>query len=101
MHHYTIKDRKAVESLENLGDENIKNYGGEILIASPMKAHHGSAEQHMMVIKFSSVTAAEKFRNSDGHKEFMKTWSKATNGWDAIVPDVAGTEQFVQENGLS
>lgn len=98
---YTITNRPEVEKLDHeAGIEVIKKYGGKLLAASPVKALYDEAKQHLHIIEFKSVEEAEKYHNSLECREFIKVWKSITDGWCAIVPDVAGTELFVKEKGL-
>jgi len=96
IYHYKIIDRERVSELRAPSEELDKLYGGELVVASPVKHLEGSGFTHMVMKKFDSFQSAQVYFNSDEHQALSKLRNEITEGWSTIVPGIMETELVVQ-----
>ncbi|KZL25800.1 DUF1330 domain-containing protein [Pseudovibrio sp. Ad37] len=97
LHHYNIIDRSRIEELGPRSLPIIEKYGGELIVASPMKTLAGpTAYTNMVMYRFESFEAALKFYNSEDMTELRKFSSQVIDGFATVVPGHSETESVVK-----
>ncbi|KZL13332.1 DUF1330 domain-containing protein [Pseudovibrio sp. Ad26] len=97
LHHYNIIDRSRIEELGPRSLPIIEKYGGELIVASPMKTLAGSTSYtNMVMYRFESFEAAVTFYNSEEMIELRKFSSQVIEGFATVVPGHSETESVVK-----
>ena len=95
MYYYKITDRSKIDDLSHQSLFINQKYGAEVIVGSPMKALEGDTLTHMVILEFRDFEAAQKYYNSDEHRELSLLRNKITEGWSSIVPGVSETQKVV------
>ncbi|WP_108818820.1 DUF1330 domain-containing protein [Pseudovibrio sp. Alg231-02] len=97
LHHYNIIDRSRIEELGPRSLPIIEKYGGELIVASPMKTLAGSTSYtNLVMYRFESFEAAVTFYNSEEMIELRKFSSQVIEGFATVVPGHSETESVVK-----
>ncbi|KZK98852.1 MULTISPECIES: DUF1330 domain-containing protein [unclassified Pseudovibrio] len=97
LHHYNIIDRSRIEELGPRSLPIIEKYGGELIVASPMKTLAGSTSYtNMVMYRFESFEAAVTFYNSEEMIELRKFSSQVIEGFATVVSGHSETESVVK-----
>lgn len=94
--HYNILDRSKIDEVAVLMKPIDEKYGAEVIVGSPVKTLEGSAHSNIVIIKFDTFEAAERWYSSPEQKEVQRLRTGITDGWAAILPDCANTEALVR-----
>lgn len=97
LHHYNIIDRTRIDELGPRSLPIVEKYGGELIVASPVKALIGSTSYTSMVMyKFDSFEAALKFYHSPEMAELAKFRDQVVEGFATVIPGHSETENVVK-----
>ncbi len=97
LHHYNIVDRSRIDELGPMSLPIVEKYGGELIVASPVKTLAGSSPYASMVIyKFESFEAALRFYQSPEMAELAKFRNQVIEGFVTVLPDHPETENVVK-----
>jgi uncharacterized protein (DUF1330 family) len=97
LHHYNIIDRNRIAELGPKSLPIVEKYGGELIIASPVKTVIGSTSYASMVMyKFDSFEAALKFYHSPEMVELAKFRNQVIEGFATVLPSHSETESVVK-----
>lgn len=97
LHHYNIIDRSRIEELGPRSLPIVEKYGGELVVASPMKTLAGpTSYTNMVMYRFESFEAALTFYNSEEMIELRKFSSQVIEGFATVVPGHSETEGVVK-----
>ncbi|WP_444928416.1 DUF1330 domain-containing protein (plasmid) [Microbulbifer sp. SSSA002] len=97
LHHYNIIDRSRIEELGPRSLPILEKYGGELIVASPMKAlADPTPYTNMVMYKFESFEAALTFYNSEEMVELRKFSSQVIEGFATVIPGHSETESVVK-----
>ena len=95
IYHYNIINRNRINELTELSLPVNKKYGAKVIVGSPVKVLKGTTKSHMVVLEFSSFTAAQEYYYSTEHEELQVVMNEITDGWATIVPDSFETQELV------
>ena len=98
---YKILDRSKIDELTERVKPIDEKYGAEVIVGSPVKAIEGSALPNMVIYKFKSFEAAERWYYSQEHQELSVFRNGITEGWVTIVPGVTETDSLVESGYFS
>ena len=93
--HYNILDRSKIDEVTALMRLIDKKYGAEVIVGSPVKPLEGKTYSNMVIYKFVSLEAAERWYFSEEHQEVKRLRTSITDGWAAILPGTAETQALV------
>jgi uncharacterized protein (DUF1330 family) len=97
LHHYNIIDRSRIDDLGPMSLPILEKYGGELIVASPVKTLAGSTSYASMVIyKFDSFEAALEFYHSPEMTELAEFRNKVIEGFATVLPGHLETEHVVK-----
>ena len=84
---YKILNMDKINKYSLVARPVVKQYGGEFIVADSVKAIEGSPLEKMVVLKFESVEAAEKWHNSPEYQAIKHLFlGDSAEGWQVIVP---------------
>jgi len=92
---YNILDRSRIDELTQLVTPLIDKYKAEVIVGSPVKAIEGTAFSGMVIYKFESFEAAERFYYSKEHQELSVLRKEITEGFATIVPGNSETQEVI------
>ena len=85
---YKILDRDKINKYSLAARPVVKQYGGEFIVASSVKAIEGSPLEMMVVLKFKSIEAAERWHSSAEYQAIKHMFlGSSAEGWQVIVPE--------------
>jgi len=97
LHYYNIIDRARVDELGPLSLPVVEKYGGEIMVASPVKVLKGkSIYSNMIIYKFESFEVALKCENSPESADFSKFRDQIIDGITIVLPSYTETENVIR-----
>ncbi|MEP3277583.1 MAG: DUF1330 domain-containing protein [Stappiaceae bacterium] len=97
LHHYNIIDRSRIDELGPKSLPIVEKYGGELIVASPVKTLIGSTSYSSMVVyEFASFEAALEFYNSPEMADLAEFRNQVIDGFATVLPDHSETEDVVQ-----
>jgi uncharacterized protein (DUF1330 family) len=97
LHHYNIIDRSRIDELGPMSLPIVEKYGGELIVASPVKTLAGSTSYANLVIyKFDSFEAALEFYHSPEMTELAKFRNQVIEGFATVIPGHLETEKVVK-----
>ena len=96
LHYYNIIDRARVDELGPLSLPIVEKYGGEIMVASPVKVPKGkSIYSSMIIYKFESFEAALKCYHSPESVDLSKLRDQIIDGISMVLPGHTETESVI------
>lgn len=93
--HYNILDRSRIDEVTKLMQPIDEKYGAEVIVGSPVKPLEGKTHSNIIIYKFDSFDAAERWYFSEEHQEVKRLRTDITEGWAAILPECAETQALV------
>ncbi len=93
--HYSILDRNRIDEVTALMRPIDEKYGAEVIVASPVKPLEGETYSSVVIYKFDSFEAAERWYYSEEQQEVKRLRTHITEGWAAIVPECAQTQALM------
>lgn len=97
LHHYNIIDRSRIDELGPMSLPIVEQYGGELVIASPVKTLIGSTSYASMVVyKFDSFETALEFFHSPEMAELAKFREQVIEGFATVIPGHSETDGVVK-----
>ena len=96
LHYYNIIDRARVDELGPLSLPVVEKYGGEIMVASPVKVLKGETTySNMIIYKFESFEAALKAYHSPESADFSKFRDQIVDVISMVLPGHTETEKVI------
>ena len=96
LHYYNIMDRERVDELGPLSLPLVEKFGGEIMVASPVKLQKGKfIYSNMIIYKFESFEAALKCENSQESADFSIFRDQIIDGITMVLPGNSETENVI------
>lgn len=97
LHHYNTIDRSRIDELGPMSLPIVEKYGGELIIACPVKTLVGSTPYTSMVMyRFASFEAALRFYHSPEMTELAKFRDQVIEGFATVIPGHSETESVVK-----
>jgi uncharacterized protein (DUF1330 family) len=97
LYHYNIIDRSRIDELGPMSLPIVEKYGGELVVASPVKTLVGSTSCASMVIyKFESFEVALAFYNSPEMGELAAFRDQVIEGFATVIPGHSETESVIK-----
>ncbi len=97
LYHYNIVDRSRVDELGPKSLPIVEKYGGELIVASPVKTLIGSTSYAGMVVyKFDSFEAALEFFHSPEMADLAKFRDQVIEGFATVIPGHSETDRVVK-----
>jgi len=95
VYNYNILDRSRIDELTQLSLPIIQKYKAEVIVGSPVKTLEGNTFSGMVIYKFESFEAAERFYYSKEQQELSELRKEITEGFVTIVPGDSETQKLV------
>ena len=95
LHYYNIIDRSRVDELGPLSLPGVEKYGGEIMVASPVKMLKGkTAYSNMIIYKFKSFETALECHQSES-AEFREFRDQIVDVISMVLPGHSETQDVI------
>lgn len=97
LYHYNIIDRSRIDELGPLSLPIVEKYGGQLVIASPVKTLVGSTPYASMVMyEFFNFTKALEFYQSPEMAKLAEFRDQVIEGFATVIPGHSETGAVVK-----
>ena len=93
--HYNILDRSRIDEVTALMRPIDEKYDAEVIVGSPVKPLEGKTYSNVVIYKFGSLEAAERWYYSEEQQEVKHLRTRITEDWAAILPECAETQALM------